>query len=283
MAWIELHQSLWTHRKTVILAATLGINELYAAAHMSKLWTWALDNAQNGDLTGLPNKVIAFGAGWTGDENAFVDALVSSGWVDRDGGSMSLHDWYDYAGRLIDKKNANKERMRNARAKNVQRTNDAQPSHVQGLPNHTLPNLTIPKEIEKESDRDRLLKLFNELEIKGGGALGLDKVFSYIGTVDVEVIELALKAAEKKHVNYFVSTINGWIAEGKTTAALVNPIPEKGEYKGTASRPSRGYSSKPSMPVVQSQGQAPVVSDEERKKMRELARRLKHGETEETE
>lgn len=157
MAWIELHQSLWTHRKTFILAAILGIDELYAAAHMSKLWTWALDNAQNGDLTGLPNKVIAFGAGWTGDENAFVDALVNAGWIDQEGGTVCLHDWYDYAGRLIEKKEANKERAkrsRNVRATYAQQSRNEQEenAHVAGLPNHTLPNHTLPNHTKPLKD-----------------------------------------------------------------------------------------------------------------------------------
>ncbi|MEB3103056.1 hypothetical protein [Ferviditalea candida] len=151
MAWIELHQSLWTHKKTIMIAAILDIDELYAAAHMSKLWTWALDNAPDGNLTGLPDRVIAFGAGWKDDASVFVQAAIEAGWIDREGDSTTLHDWYDYAGRLLEKKEANKERMRSKRAKNVQRTCNEQTTHVHGLPNHTLPNQTIQKDIDSSS------------------------------------------------------------------------------------------------------------------------------------
>ena len=147
MAWIELHQSVWTHKKTIMLAALLDIDEIYAAAHMSKLWTWALDNAQDGDLSGLPARVIAFGAGWKGDADEFVRAAIKAGWLDETDEGLVIHDWYDYAGRLIEKREANRERMRKARAKkkderatNVQRTNDEHAEHVQGLPNRTVPN-----------------------------------------------------------------------------------------------------------------------------------------------
>jgi|GEM_PF-4028698 len=39
-----------------------------------------------------------------------------------DDGGITVYDWMDYAGRLIEKRQANKKRMRSARAKHVQRT-----------------------------------------------------------------------------------------------------------------------------------------------------------------
>jgi hypothetical protein len=102
-----------------------------------------------------------------------------------------------------------------------------------------LINKTKLNERETEYAREYLLKLYNELGIKGG-ALGLDKVYSYIGVVDLEVIEMALKAAEKKHVNYFCEVLNGWIAEGKTTAAQINPIPDPPKDRPKTDAKSRG-------------------------------------------
>lgn len=158
MAWIELHQSLWTHRKTVILSAYLDINETYAAAHLARFWTWALDNAQDGDLTGLPNKVIAFGAGWLGDANVFVTSLIDSGWLENIGDGLIIHDWHDYAGRLVEKRVANKERMRNARANKstraelVQRTNETRAGAT--VPYPTVPNQTEPKDTTTTTQGD---------------------------------------------------------------------------------------------------------------------------------
>ncbi|WP_050769604.1 hypothetical protein [Thermosinus carboxydivorans] len=149
MAWIELHQAIWTHRKTLLLAAELDLDETYAAAHMIRLWTWALDNAPTGELTGLPAKVIAYGAGWRDDPNTFVNAAIHAGWLDKDGDRLFIHDWQDYAGRLIEKRRANAERMRKARADDVAIKNKACALHVQcttsacagaTVPNHTVPN-----------------------------------------------------------------------------------------------------------------------------------------------
>lgn len=137
MAWIELHQAVWTHRKTFELAARLDLDETYAAAHVIRLWTWALDNSPEGDLSSLSDRAIAFGSGWRGDAETFVAALVDVGWLDP---NRQIHDWEEYAGRLAERRRANTERMRAARAQHVRRT---EPARV-GLPDLTGPDRTGP-------------------------------------------------------------------------------------------------------------------------------------------
>lgn len=154
MAWIELHQSVWTHRKTLMLGHALGLPPAYAAAHMMQLWCWALDNAQDGDLSGLPAPVIAAGAGWTGDPDQFVEAAVSVGFLDRDGETLRIHDWEDYAGKLIERRTQHRERMRQIRAKTLA-ARDANVNSTQAdraeLPNRTVPNHTQPEIEDRET------------------------------------------------------------------------------------------------------------------------------------
>lgn len=118
MAWIELHQAVWTHRKTMMLGAALGIEDIYAAAHMARLWCWALDSAQDGDLSRIPDSVIARAAEWRGDPQAFMDGAKAAGFIDADG---MLHDWWEYAGRLIESRDtghdANEQRKSDAEAR----------------------------------------------------------------------------------------------------------------------------------------------------------------------
>lgn len=121
MAWIELHQSLWTHRKTFALADELGIDETYAAAHLARFWTWALDNVPSGDLTNITARAIARGAGWNGDPDKFAQSLITSGWVDATEDTETIHDWESYAGRLIERREANAQRARTSRERNAQR------------------------------------------------------------------------------------------------------------------------------------------------------------------
>jgi len=92
---------------------------------------------------------IADAAGWEGEPTAFIHALIecgpgkSFGFLEQsEDGSISIHDWMDYAGRLIEKRQANTSRMRKARAKHVQSTCKERAGAT--VPNRTVPNSTVP-------------------------------------------------------------------------------------------------------------------------------------------
>jgi hypothetical protein len=161
MAWIELHQALFTHRKTVEAADILDIPEVYVVGHLSAIWSWALDNAPDGRIKTRP-RLVERVAQWKGSPGDLLSALIEVGFMEQDGDDLIIHDWMDYAGRLIDKRQKNTERMRNARAKtssgqteDMQDTCDAQPSHVQGLPYRTVPNPTVPnRTVETDAAAD---------------------------------------------------------------------------------------------------------------------------------
>jgi hypothetical protein len=97
MAWLELHQSLPTHRKTLAMADALDVQPAHIVGHIACLWLWALDNAQDGVLQVSP-RLVARAAQWEGDPQAFMDALLAAGFLDHDG---RIHDWDEYAGRLL--------------------------------------------------------------------------------------------------------------------------------------------------------------------------------------
>jgi len=101
MAWIELHQSVWTHRKTWALADELGVSPGQAVMHLAALWCWAIDSAPRGDLGGVRPESIARAAQWGGDPQTFITAAVVAGYLDADEDALRLHDWADYAGKLM--------------------------------------------------------------------------------------------------------------------------------------------------------------------------------------
>lgn len=156
MAWIELHQSLRDHHKIMDLADDLGIEEAHAIGCCASLWLWCLDYAPEGNLPHNHRK-IARAAKWNGDADAFVQAMMTCGFIE---GDYTVHDWDEYALKLIERKRANRDRMRLYRAQNerVQRTDEdvqrdvhtrVKPGnvHVQSdltVPNQTIPNLTGP-------------------------------------------------------------------------------------------------------------------------------------------
>lgn len=109
MAWIELHQSGPWHKKTVALAKDLGVRRNEAWGALTTLWLWALEHAQDGQLGHLTDREIAAGAGWHGNAARFVLAINTHGWLDDDG---YIHDWHDFAGRLIERRAADLERKK---------------------------------------------------------------------------------------------------------------------------------------------------------------------------
>lgn len=163
MAWIESHQELGAHPKTKRLARMLNVSLVTTVGHLQFLWWWALNYAQDGSLENYDNCDIADAAGWEGDPDLFVDALLhcggsNPGFLDYDdNGMLRVHDWHDYAGRLIDKRKANTERKRMSRQRplsnegtdegcltDVLRTEQGQEEDVSGCHGATVPNRTVP-------------------------------------------------------------------------------------------------------------------------------------------
>lgn len=138
MAWIESHQSLAAHPKTRRLARLLGVSRPAAIGHLHLLWWWSLDYAQDGDLSRFDPDDLADAAEWDDDPASFMEGLRRAGFLDDD---ARIHDWHDYAGRLVSRRNANAERMRAARASNVQDTSGVgvEPPYQPTVPTNSDP------------------------------------------------------------------------------------------------------------------------------------------------
>jgi len=150
MAWIESNQELARHPKSIKAARVLGISVPALVGHLHFIWWWCLKYAQDGDLSRFDVSDIADAAGWEGDAEQFVTALIncgpgdSIGFIEQTDLGLAIHDWMNYAGRLIEKRQANTKRMQNARAKHMLSTDGICAPHVQGLPYPTVPNPTVP-------------------------------------------------------------------------------------------------------------------------------------------
>lgn len=154
MAWIESHQELAAHPKTRKLARLLDVSIPTAIGHLHCLWWWALDYAQDGDISRHEPEDIAIAALWEGDPGLLLTALRAARFID-DG--RCLHDWDDYAGKLIDRRVRNRERMKAARTTPVPATYSARALHVHDterarvqLQNTTEPNTTEQNPTEQD-------------------------------------------------------------------------------------------------------------------------------------
>jgi len=160
VAWIESHQGLAKHPKTLKLARKLNISIAQTIGHLHLFWWWAMDYAQDGDLSHCDPEDIAIAADWQDDAKLFVDALIDVGFIDRgDDGSLSIHDWYEYAGKLIERRAADAARKKKSREKkdvrdvpygcppDIQRISEVNPAEVTRTSSVTVPK---PKPIDDD-------------------------------------------------------------------------------------------------------------------------------------
>ena len=134
MAWIESHTTMRTHKKLKPLCEALKISRPTAIGHLHLLWWWAIENREDGDLSGLFDHDIAVACDWSGNPGALIKALHDTGWLL----NYRIKDWDDYSYRLLHMRKSNRERQKRHRNESVTRD-------VTGyVPPATIPNLTKP-------------------------------------------------------------------------------------------------------------------------------------------
>lgn len=111
MPWFEAHDTMARHPKTLKLARLLGVDRRYAVGVLHDLFSWGLYAAdKDGLLDGLVEEDIAQVLDFTGKRaGVIVPALLGAGFLEGEPGAYILHDWYDYAGKLCEQKEAQKE------------------------------------------------------------------------------------------------------------------------------------------------------------------------------
>ena len=156
--WIQVYSNLPQHKKTSRLAEELKISSavvdpnMVAVGILIGLWTWAIQNAYDGDLSECSARTIANACQWKKKPETLVAALKKTGWLDDD---MMLHDWEEYAVLLIDqeenRKAKTRDRVNRYRSKKAASCNVTQ--SVTGNVTDTLcnaptvPNLTKPDQL----------------------------------------------------------------------------------------------------------------------------------------
>lgn len=157
--WIQVYSNLVTHPKTSKLSDLLKLTSkdvppnVVAVGLLVSLWTWAVQNAYSGDLSGCSDRTIAEAARYRKRPEVLVQALKDAGWLDAD---MKLHDWDEYATLLMEQEDNRKaktrERVRRYREKkkpsqsatcNAPCNVTVTPCNASTVPNQTIPNHTI--------------------------------------------------------------------------------------------------------------------------------------------
>lgn len=147
MAWIELHQTLREHKKMFACADTLNLSRIEMIGTLVSLWLWALDNAQDGSLEGVSDKTIARVCDFPEKKaGKLMEALLKHGFIECDGDHYIIHDWYDYAGKLMERREKDRERKKKPQKKqqDFQGNSSGNPDEIQENSYATVPNRTVP-------------------------------------------------------------------------------------------------------------------------------------------
>jgi hypothetical protein len=140
------------------------------------------------------------------------------------------------------------------------------------------PSLPSP---DSNPHKDRIHKLVNECQLKDYTLYDLDQIFAYIGMVDLEVIEAAIKKGQGKHINYTLKTLKGMVTDGITKKEHVHPTPQPGQAPSNVT-PIGRKGGKPQIQIVPKEEK--VMTDEEiRNTLRSIAKHLKRPEPTEEE
>lgn len=211
MAWIELHQNMPGHRRTRRVKSILQIDTPTAVGHMCLLWLWALDNAENGSIGGMLNQEIADVCEYKGDADAFVEALVEAGYLTRTDNDLLIHDWSDYCGRLMDRREKNRIRQQNYRERH--RNDPPQPMALAQPP--------VPPTEPELTPATKAMAAVNNLEAGKDTTPGLAKVMSFYmnrinPTPSMTCAEELTEFAKDMEPDVVISALNYAIDEHKT-------------------------------------------------------------------
>ena len=85
--------ALPSHPKTKKLIKIAGTD---AAWRLVCLFLWAAQNRPDGVLSGMDAEDIELSVDWTGDDGAFVSALMRVGFIEESEAGYAIHDWIEH-------------------------------------------------------------------------------------------------------------------------------------------------------------------------------------------
>lgn len=226
--WIQVYSNLTTHRKTGRLADELGLAnsfvspDVVAVGILISLWTWAVQNASNGDISDCSARAIAEACRWRKKPEQLVAALKNAGWVDSDG---KLHDWEEYACLLMEQEDNRKAKTRERVQRYREKKKASESEACNGDSNvtdtscnaPTIPDITIPnitnnnsfylserKEEKKERDNSawfnaetwvKLAKMAKELDQPDQMQVYIKKAAEFGAIIDPITMEVRYEKA----------------------------------------------------------------------------------------
>ena len=112
MTYVQVEQNLQKHPKTRHLARLIGQHPRYAVGLLHEVWDWALDAKPDGMIGEVPRETIETVFGFRKDliavlaEAGFVcsERCLSAGLPSDVHRTGRLHDWFEYSGKLVERR-----------------------------------------------------------------------------------------------------------------------------------------------------------------------------------
>lgn len=118
MAWIELHDNLPDHPKTIASSAALKLDKDAMVGKLSRLWTWAANEREDGFVSDTEIQTVAEIMRWTKRPQLLMDGLCTipprgtAGFLERVDGGYMIHGWDERIGMLKAKREETRARTR---------------------------------------------------------------------------------------------------------------------------------------------------------------------------
>lgn len=247
MAWIESHQGLRSHPKTRKLVRRLNASPAIIVGHLHFIWWWALDFAQDGEITQFDPEDISDACDWDGEPEEFFNALVEVGFIDKVDDRYFLHDWYDYAGKLIEIRRKDAERKRKSRGQakesegsptDIRRTSERRRTEsIRDLNPNLNHNLNQHQEQGAGGAENPYTVFQNEIGVISSAMSQMlqDSVEEYGDQMVIDAIREAVRQNVRKFA-YIDSILKRWKTEGRDRKKKTENVMTMEEWKAHEQR-----------------------------------------------
>lgn len=242
MAWIEAHDTLPDHPKTIAASTALKIDKDALVGKLWRFWTWALTNRASGFIPSIDMGTVAERMRWTKKPSSLFEGLCAvpdgyeHGFLFPVEGGYMIHDWDVYTNRYMAQENARKkdrERKRNGKVIPSDFHRNSSGNEKEETRNSvSYRNLTITREEEdacacaREDEHGNPLPnpawqqvancYLAEIGIMGGGTYA-EKLQSYVDDMGADVVCRAITYTNEMHPGhpptYLMRVLEDWFAK----------------------------------------------------------------------
>lgn len=146
MAWIEVHTNLSDHPKVLRAAKALKMDSDMLVGKLIRLWTWSLENREDGLLSDLDVERLNYLMNYSGKSERLLDALVVNRLLDaQEDGRYLIHDWDEHVSMLMETRERKREQARLRKQRQRDKKRDTEPVNVDDS------HAAVTRDIERDS------------------------------------------------------------------------------------------------------------------------------------